>query len=223
MFSLVIPAHNEERRITPVVRGFLEHFSDIEVIVVSNGSTDATDLIVQRIRDPRIRLLSFPKKLGKGGAILRGFRQAKGDIIGFSDADQAVAPADFQRLIAHLRSADAAIGSRRVSGSRIMVRQPFSRRLFSKGFNLLVNLLFPLRIQDTQCGAKVFRREALLGILPSVATIGFAFDVDILWRLKKKGHSIAEVPITWKHESGGSFRLTAMPEMLIALLKVRLS
>ncbi|MBI4149507.1 glycosyltransferase family 2 protein [Candidatus Woesearchaeota archaeon] len=223
MLSLVIPAHNEERRIIPVIRSFLRYFSGIEVIVVDNGSTDATDLMVRRMRDSRVRLLSFPEKLGKGGAILRGFRAAQGDIIGFSDADQAVAPADFQRLIKHTRHADAAIGSRRVAGSTIMVRQPSSRRFFSRGFNILVNLLFHLHIHDTQCGAKVFRREALLHALPLVHTTGFAFDVELLWRLKQKGYSVVEVPVAWRHEPGGSFRLTAMPEMLIALLKIRFS
>ena len=207
----------------PVIRSFLRYFSGIEIIVVDNGSADATGILVHRIRDPRVRLLSFPQKLGKGGAILQGFRAAQGDVIGFSDADQAVAPADFQRLIWHTWHADGVISSRRVTGSRIAVRQPFSRRFFSRGFNLLVNLLFSLHLKDTQCGAKVLRREALLPVLPLVHTTGFAFDIGLLWQLKQKGYSIVEVPVSWRHESGGSFRLTAMPEMLIALLKIRFS
>src|SRR3989338_6373507 len=102
MLSLIIPAYNEEKRIIPVINNFLNEFSDIELIVVSNGSRDNTVNLVKSINNKKIKILDFKEKLGKGGAITEGFKAAKGDIIGFSDADQAVMPYDFKKLIRYL-------------------------------------------------------------------------------------------------------------------------
>lgn len=89
-------------------------------------------------------------------------------------------------------------------------------------FNILVNLLFGLGIRDTQCGAKVFKREVLDLLLPVFKTRGFEFDVELLWRIKNADFKIKEVPITWKHEEGSTFSLKYSSMMFLSLLRIRL-
>ena len=82
--------------------------------------------------------------------------------------------------------------------------------------------MFGLNFKDTQCGAKVFTKEAIKGVLPELKTKGFEFDVELLWKLKKKGYRVTEFPITWKHSEGSTFSLAQSPRMFFSLLKVRL-
>jgi glycosyltransferase involved in cell wall biosynthesis len=171
---------------------------------------------------PQIKLLNFEQKLGKGGAVIEGFKAVEGDRIGFVDADESVAPEDVARMLAALSDADGVIASRRLKNSRILVRQPFKRRLASRVFNIIVRVMFGLNFRDTQCGVKVFRKEAIKDVLPELKTRGFEFDVELLWRLKKSGYQVIEFPITWKHSSGSTFSLANAPGMFFSLLKVRL-
>ena len=223
--SLIIPAYNEEDRIEAVVLKYKSFFQQQEIIVVCNGCVDDTANIVGKLcsKHTPIKLLEFKEKLGKGGAIIEGFKAAKGDIIGFIDADESVEPEDVARMVAALSTVDGIIASRRLKDSRILVRQPLKRRLASRAFNLIVKVMFGLGYNDTQCGAKVFRRQAIKDVLPELVTKKFEFDVELLWRLKRKGYRIVEFPITWKHSEGSTFSLTNAPGMFLSLLKVRLS
>ena len=90
--------------------------------------------------------------------------------------------------------------------SKILIKQPIQRRLASRIFNILVRMLFSLPYEDTQCGAKVFKQEAILNILNDLRTTGFETDVEILWRLRKRGYRIREYPISWKHSERTKFR-----------------
>lgn len=127
---------------------------------------------------------------------------------------------DFEKLIHALNITDCAIASRRVEEARVSTSQPWGRRLSSKVFNILVNLLFNLGIKDTQCGAKVFKKD-ILNVLPEIKTRGFEFDVELLWRIKNAGFKIKEVPVEWKHEAGSAFSLKYSGTMFLNLLKVR--
>jgi glycosyltransferase involved in cell wall biosynthesis len=221
--SLVIPAHNEENRIGQV----LERYGGrgYEIIVVSNGSTDRTPEIVEGFaeKDGNIMLLEYQERLGKGGAIIEGFTKAKGDLVGFVDADESTKPEEFQSLVKKViqRRIDGAIASRWVEGSKILKKQPLKRRVASRTFNLIVRLLFGLPYKDTQCGAKVFRGSALRQVIPELRLKGFEFDVELLWRLKEEGFSIEEIPIIWEHDKGSTFNLLNAPSMLLNLLRVR--
>jgi glycosyltransferase involved in cell wall biosynthesis len=223
--SIVVPAHNEEKRIGQVLKRYGGR--GYEILVVSNGSTDRTPEMVAGFaeQDDKITLLEYPERLGKGGAVLEGFKRASGDFIGFVDADQSTAPEDFQRLVDRLieKGIDGAIASRRVEGSVILKKQPIRRRLASRAFNVLVRLMFGLPHRDTQCGAKVFRRGAVLQVLPEMKLKGFEFDVELLWRLKERGFLVVEVPITWGHDEGSTFALSHAPRMFWNLLKLRLA
>lgn len=225
--SLVIPAYNEEKRISRVIDSystFLDKKYDYELLIVCDGN-DNTALIVRGMMadDPRIRLLEFPTRQGKGGAIIKGFKESHGELVGFVDSDDSVSPLDFDKLIHSLNGADCVIASRRVKGARISAPQPWGRRLSSKVFNVLINRIFNLGIKDTQCGAKVFKKSILEPLLPLMKTRGFEFDVELLWRIKNADFRIKEVPVEWKHEGGSTFSLKYSGIMFLNLLKLRFS
>jgi len=222
--SLVIPAYNEEQRIEAVLLSYANKFPNQEIIVVCDGCVDATPDIVTKLssKHSQIKLLNFRERLGKGGAIIEGLKAAGGDKIGFVDADESVAPDDVEKMLDALLDNDGVIASRKLKTSIILVKQPLKRRLASKAFNMVVRAMFGLNFKDTQCGAKVFRKEAIKTVLPELKTAGFEFDVELLWRFKSKGYRVIEFPITWKHSEGSTFRLSHAPRMFFSLLKVRL-
>jgi glycosyltransferase involved in cell wall biosynthesis len=222
MYSIIIPAYNESDRIKSVLMSYAAELSGQEIIVVFDGQ-DTTPDIVEDVaeRCPDIRLLTFHKRLGKGGAIIEGFKASRGDKIGFVDADESVSPKDLKGMFETLGEVDGVIASRRLPTSKIIVKQPFRRRLASKGFNMLVRTLFGLPFKDTQCGAKVFIRRAICDIIGELETSGFEIDVEILWRLKNKGYRVAEYPITWSHSEGSKFKLSNSFAMFSSLIKMR--
>ena len=123
-----------------------------------------------------------------------------------------------------LSEVDVVIASRGLKKSKILVSPPLKRRIASKIFNIiLVRIIFGLDFKDTQCGAKVFKKEAIKNVLDELNTKGFEFDVELLWKLKKKGYKIIEFPITWKHCDGSSFRLSYALKMFFSLIKARFS
>lgn len=228
--SLIVPAHNEERRIGPMLEAYMPflaaHYgNDVEVIVVVNGSTDDTAGVVgfHASRFPQLRCLVEPRGIGKGGALITGFRQAQGELIGFVDADGATPPEAFQELVDRIGNADMAVASRWSAGATVTPRQPLSRRIASRVFNLLTRFLFGLRLSDTQCGAKLMKRQALIPILDGLGITRWAFDVDLLFQLKRAGRSIIEIPTTWRDVSGSKIQIAAASiEMLAAIIRLRL-
>lgn len=222
MDSIIIPAYNEESRIKSVVLGLSERMPGKEILVVCDG-VDGTRKIVSDIsaEKPNIKVLNFNRRLGKGGAIIEGFRAAIGDRIGFVDADESVSSKDIDYMFNCLGRADGIIASRRLKASKILVPQPIERRLASRIFNIFVKSVFGLPFKDTQCGAKIFKREAIYSILNDLETKGFEIDVEILWRLKNKGYNIIEHPIVWRHSEGSKFSLEQSKNMLISLLNIR--
>jgi glycosyltransferase involved in cell wall biosynthesis len=222
MESIIIPAYNEELRIKSVVLSLSESMPEKEILVVCDGA-DETKSIVKDIsvHKPNIRVINFDVRLGKGGAIVEGFKTARGERIGFVDADESVSPKDIKDMFNLLESSDGIIASRRMKASKILVEQPLKRRVASRIFNIFVRSFFGLPFKDTQCGAKVFKREAIYSILDELETKGFEIDVEILWRLKNKGYNIIEHPIAWKHSEGSKFSLKQSKHMLISLLQIR--
>ena len=221
-YSIIIPAYNEADRIKSVLMRYAAEIPGQEIIVVFDGQ-DNTPYIVEEVAKgcPDIRLLTFRRRLGKGGAIIEGFKAARGGRIGFVDADDSVSPKDLKAMFETLREVDGVIASRRLVTSKIMVKQPFKRRLAGRGFNMLVRTLFGLPFKDTQCGAKVFTRSAISDIIDELETRGFEIDVEILWRLKNKGHRVVEYPITWSHSEGSKFKLSNSYAMFSSLIKIR--
>jgi len=228
--SIVIPAHNEEKRIGPMLEAYLPFFSDrygdnVEFLVVINGSTDKTDEVVAAYasRFPCVKGIVEPERIGKGGAVMMGFRRAQGDFIGFVDADGATPPEAFQDLVDNIGEAGGIIASRWAKGSQVSPPQPLDRRVASRVFNSLTRMLFGLRLTDTQCGAKLMRREAVESILAHLGITQWAFDVDLLFQLRRAGFKIKEIPTIWHDVEGSKIQVgQASAEMILALTRLRL-
>jgi len=220
--TLVIPAYNEEKRI----QSLLKDLSDFrgEIIFVCDG-TDATPAIIAAFAADHpslsIRCLTFSARLGKGGGVVAGLEETSTRYVGYMDADGSTSLSEMERLFDRLADVDGAIGSRWLPGSVMTVRQGLRRRAESRLFNLAVRLLFGLDYRDTQCGAKVFRREALEAVLPSIRSTGFEFDVELLWRLAQSGCRVEEVPITWENRDESKVGTADAKEMLSGMIRLR--
>jgi dolichol-phosphate mannosyltransferase len=220
--TVVIPAYNEEGRILPLLAD-LEPFQ-WTVIVVFDGTDRTAELVGTFAADhPGMALtcLRFDHRLGKGGGVLAGIRAAETPYVGFLDADGSTAPDQMALLFDQLARVDGAIGSRWVLGSVLSVAQGPLRRFQSRVFNLLIRLLFHLNYQDTQCGAKVFRRSVLAGVLPQMVSTGFEFDVELLWRLSRGGFQVIEVPIVWADHGGSKVGGSDALHMAESLVRLR--
>jgi glycosyltransferase involved in cell wall biosynthesis len=212
---LLIPAYNEEQRIEPVLRDYAQFFRQqysgkFQMVVVLNGCVDDTLGVVERVAAeyPEIRALNFPAPIGKGGALIEGLKLAPTtDLIGYVDADGATAPPAFLDLVEQCTEADCVIGSRWLPGSILHQTQSRQRRVFSRVFHLLVQVLFHMNIVDTQCGAKVMRREAVESIHSALRIADVAFDINLLYALKRHGFRVREVPTEWTDKLGSKIKL----------------
>lgn len=228
--SIIVPAHNEEHRLAKMLDEYLPFFAqscgnDFEMLVVINGSYDKTEIIAKKhaVKYPQVRCIVEPKQIGKGGAIMIGFRQALGNLIGFVDADGSTPPTAFFDLADKIGQADAIIASRWLKNAKISPRQPWSRRMASRLFNLMVHLLFGLHFSDTQCGAKLIKSHAVRQILPNLGITRWAFDVDLLFQLHRAGYKIMEIPTIWHDVAGSRLKIVrASMEMFAALVRLRL-
>ncbi|MDD5086273.1 MAG: glycosyltransferase [Candidatus Nanoarchaeia archaeon] len=229
MNTIVIPAHNEEKRIRKTLEIYGEFFKkkNFEILIVLNGCKDKTLDVVKKSEKKYkiIRHIEF-KQAGKGFAIVEGFKNAikrKSNLIGFVDADLATPPVAFFDLVKDIGESDGIIASRWMKKSIVKTKQSILRRITSRSFNFLVRSLLGLKFSDTQCGAKLFKAEALKEVVESIGTTKWAFDVDLLYRLKRKGYKIKEIPTTWEEPGKSHLSLLKIPfQMFSAILRLRL-
>jgi len=228
---LLIPAYNEAERIQPVLRDYAQYFRDhytgkFQVVVVLNGCVDDTLAVVEGVAAeyPEIRALNFPAPIGKGGALIEGLKLAPTtDLIGYVDADGATAPAAFLDLVNHCTDVDCAIGSRWLPESVLHQAQSRRRRVFSRIFHGVVQLFFHMNIVDTQCGAKVMRSAAVERIHSALRIADVAFDINLLYALKRHGFSIREVPTEWTDKIGSKIKLNrGALGILLSVVRLRL-
>jgi dolichyl-phosphate beta-glucosyltransferase len=227
--SLVVPAYNEEARLAetlPQMWDFLHrHFPGFELIVVDDGSRDATGRVVEDFaRDHGgVKLISYQPNRGKGHAVRAGVLKARGDLVLFSDADLATPLEEVENLLAPLGSgSDIAIASRAAKGARRVVRQPWYRELAGRCFNLMVQLMAVPGIKDTQCGFKLFPRPVAHDVFARYEEDGFSFDIEVLHIALRLGYQVAEVPVRWMHREGSKVKMSRdVPRMFLALLRIR--
>lgn len=222
MLSVVIPAHNEAYHIRGLLEAF-SVFSGLELIVAEDASTDGTQNIVQEYaaRNNDVVLSSCDTITGKGAAVKRGLKLAKGDVLGFIDGDGSIHPKELMRVAATIDDgADLAVGSRDLRNSVIVRPQPLSRRVSGSIYSLLARALLDTHIKDFQCGCKVFRRDVWNSL--TITCDGFAFDTELIAKAHEKGFVIIEVPITWSNQSNSKVRISrdVLP-MLKCILKTR--
>ncbi|MBD3271211.1 MAG: glycosyltransferase [Elusimicrobia bacterium] len=234
--SIIIPAYNEADRLTPTLNDITVYLSlldsDSEIILVNDGSQDATEQVIRKYMNNLDDMLRFKtqiiyiplkQNLGKGAALKRGLTEAQGEYVLYTDADNSTSIRELQKLIPFMNNNfDIVIGSRSIAGSNIVQRQNLLRQSMGKIFNFLVRMFVMKDFIDTQCGFKLFRLAALKKILPHTKITGFAFDVELLYLAKKSKFKIIEVPITWNnHPKSHVHLLSSSLRMLKDLMKIK--
>ena len=230
---ILIPAFNEEARIEPVLRDYARYFQEhyhgkFQIVVILNGCTDNTLGVVQMVAAefPAVRADEFKQPIGKGGALIEGLKLApQGDLIGYVDADGATPPKSLLDLTRRIGDADCVVGSRWLRDSVMHQEQTTLRKFFSRVFHTIVEVLFLMRIKDTQCPCKLMRREVVEKIHPTLLIADLAFDVNLLVSVKRAGFKILEVPIEWTDKVGSKvtsslFRTSLT--MFLSVVRIRL-
>jgi glycosyltransferase involved in cell wall biosynthesis len=225
---LLIPAYNEEQRIEPVLRDYAQYFRQnyqgkFQLVVVLNGCKDNTLVVVQRVAADfsTVNVLDFPEPIGKGGALIEGLKLAPmADLIGYVDADGATAPKAFHDLVRQLDGVDCVIGSRWLPGAILHQSQTRLRRFTSRVFHAIVQALLCMNIKDTQCPAKVMHRAAVEKIHSSLRIADLAFDVNLLYCLKREQFVVREVPTEWTDKIGSKVTQRLLRSSLVMFLSV---
>lgn len=226
--SIIIPAYNEEKRIIPQINSYYKFFNkklknNFEIIVVPNNCKDKTQEVVKKFANKKKNIIVFniPHYSGKGGAVIQGFKLAKGDLVGFVDADESIIPIEFNKLLENINGYEGIIASRQIKGAIISPKRAFRKELGSFLFNRFTNLLFNLGFKDTQCGAKLFKKNVSNMIIKELTQKDWMFDVDLLYLCKKHRFKIKEYPIFWKDSEGSKLNFKSEIKSIINLLKYR--
>ncbi len=226
----MIPAYNEERRLPATLAAldsFLEResFSFLEILIVNDGSRDGTGALVEAYArtHPRYRLLDNPGNRGKGYSVRHGMLEARGEWVLFSDADLSAPIEEWTKLAAAAGREEAAvaIGSRALDRSLVGVHQPAFREYMGRFFNLVMRLATGLRFADTQCGFKLYRRDAAREIFRRQSLDGFSFDVEDLMIAKLLGYKVVEVPVRWNDVQGTKVSMLHGAKSFGDLVRVR--
>ena len=211
---LVLPTYNEAENVEAVVTAALEHLpASRRVLVVDDGSPDGTGDIADRLaaRDEDVEVLHRAAKEGLGPAYVAGFRRALeggAQLVGQMDADLSHDPADLPRLFEAAERADVVIGSRYVDGGGVADWGPV-RRAISRGGSAYARAVLGLGVRDLTGGFKVIRRDVLEAIdLGSIASLGYAFQVEVTYRAIEAGFRVVEVPITFRDRRVGESKMT---------------
>lgn len=222
--SLIIPAYNEENRIGP----FLDHLkenlsSEWEIIVVCDGNDSTAE--IARASGNRFNVLEFNKRLGKGGAVIEGFKAAHGKIVGYVDADGAISFTEISKVFDSVgETTQVSVGSRWVKGSRLLKSQPMLRVILGRLYHYMSFALLGIKVKDTQCGIKAFEANTVREVMDSVTLKNLSFDTAIIYHCIRAGAKIAEVPIVWNDVDGSKvnpFKTAFI--MFLSLLGIRLA
>jgi glycosyltransferase involved in cell wall biosynthesis len=227
--SVIIPAHNEARRLPPTIAAILDFLHaqpySSEVVVVENGSRDDTFALAQAMarQEPTLRVLR-EKERGKGLAVRRGMLEAWGEYRLFCDADLSVPVSEINRFLPPLLTDfDVAIASREMPGS-VRIAEPAWRHLVGRAFNALIRLMVLPGFQDTQCGFKCFRAGPAQEIFLRQRLSGMAFDAEVIYIALRRGCRIKEVPTPWRFNPDSRVRLVRDSiEMGCDLARIRMN
>lgn len=242
--SIVVPAYNEESRITKMFDEMLQFLStwakekgiDFEIIIVDDKSTDNTVAVVQsrmNLSDGNaVHLLQLGANRGKGGAIKAGIEFTRGRYILMADADGATRADELGNLYAAVKSDEKvlslfnmsmgmgmAIGSRAHLAKNSIATRPLMRTVLMKGFHILVAFLCSKKVQDTQCGFKLFTRATAEILFRTLHIEGWAFDVELIYVAESLGVSIKEIDVSWT-EVEGSKLITSKFDVLFTSLRM---
>jgi glycosyltransferase involved in cell wall biosynthesis len=220
--SLVLPAYNEAENIeamvaeaVPALEASVRDANSIsgdastdkvaadglwEIIVVDDGSADDTAAITRRLMEtiPQLRLVQHPINQGFGAAVFSGFTSAEKDWIFYTDADRQFVMSELDQFVPLMDQADL------IAGYRAPRRDPFMRVVYGKGWSMLCTLLFGYTVRDVDCAFKLFRREIIEELAPSIASRGATFSIEWLVRAKRAGYRFVELPVSHRPRVAGS-------------------
>lgn len=229
--SVVIPCYNEEsaiqKNLIKVYNYLKKHFESFEIIVVDDGSTDRTLEEIGTIKgELGLRVISNGVNEGKGKVVKQGILESSCELVMFLDADLGIPVEELGKFMAELGNGyDVVIASRFIPGLRIVRPVLWHRRFMEKIFRFLrLIILNDWNIKDTQCGFKVFRREAAMKIFPHLIVKRFAFDAEVIFLASKFGYKIKELPISLQNPPESHIRLVRDPlNMIWDLFRIRMN
>jgi dolichyl-phosphate beta-glucosyltransferase len=208
MLSVVIPCYNEQARLPATldaIKAYMAaHAVDYELVLADDGSSDGTQEVIKRAMNgaANVHMVALPHNRGKGRALAEGVAVTRGEKVLLTDADLSTPIDELPKLEARLDAgAGVAIASRALKGSQVVISQPVYRVLMGKTFNLIVQALLLPGLWDTQCGFKLFRGDLARSIFAELKIDGFGYDPEALYRAKRRGEKIAEVPVVWRHSA----------------------
>jgi len=220
--SFVIPAYNEEDSIEATLATLDEVVKNkklqYEIVMVDDGSKDKTlpKAIMYASRNGHVKVLSYPKNMGKGHALAAGFMQTTGDVLVFADSDMEINLDLIPSYVKALQHGDIVIATKWHPDS--VVTMPLARKILSHGFRVLVRILTGAKLKDTQVGLKVMKKSAFLNIFPRLAVKRYAFDVELLAVANLYGLKIVEMPTHLR--MNGSIPLKEILRMFVDLLGI---
>lgn len=224
--SIIVPVYNEEKRlekgISEIIRFINVQKFQTELLVVNDGSTDRTLKLLKRVEHPSFKLISYNKNQGKGFAIRRGMKEARGDYRLFMDIDLSTPVNEFDEFLPYLNKFDVIIGSRKTKGSEVLVHQSALREQLGSVFTWLSATFLGVSVSDFTCGFKCFSKKAALEIFSLQDLKGWGFDSEIMFLAQKKGFFIKEIPVTWSNDS--QTRVVLLKDIfssLLDLIKIR--
>lgn len=225
--SVIIPAYNEAKRLPITLIDIDKHLKkadfSYEIIIVNDGSKDATAEIVERFSHliKNLKLIN-QENTGKGGAVKKGILEAKGKIRLFMDADNSTSIDQFDKMIPYFNEGyGVVIASRDIEGSQLIPPQPWHKRIAGNMGNIFIQILLLPGMLDTQCGFKAFTEEAAEKIFSLIKINRWGFDVEVLALAKKIGYKIKEVPVIWINNPFSNVKISAYLQVLWEVVKIR--
>lgn len=228
MISIIIPAYNEEKRISATLDNILNYLKkrkmSNEIIVVVDKSKDKTLEIVQKYSNDNknIRYIFNPKKSGKGYAVKKGILASKGNLILFTDADNSTPITELDSFLTKIQKSDIVIGSRTHRDS-VAKKKLISRIILSNIGNIILRLFLIKKIKDTQCGFKLFERDVAINLFSLSRINGFGFDFEILFLAQKKRYKIIECPVNWTYSLDTKVTWQSHFKTLSELFEIRIN
>lgn len=203
--SILMPMYNEAgvRENVDIVEDQMKKDKiPYEIILIDDGSTNDCLEEAKQTTSKKVKIVSYKKNMGKGHALVQGFKQATGSHIAFLDSDLELHPKILKQFIPYLKEHDIVVGSKRHPESKL--HYPLSRKLLSRLTQLAVRVLFDLKVRDTQVGIKLFKRQVLDDLHEKLLVKKYAFDLELLVNANKRGYKIIERPVelNFKFSSG---------------------
>ncbi len=207
--SVLLPAYNLGRNIHSNLKETCSAIEKVhpnyELVLIDDGSIDDTVSQARKLRSDRVKIVHYPRNQGKGNALKQGFKHSIGDLVCFIDSDLDIHPKQLGTFLSHMRDTDAdvVIGSKRHPDS--LVKYPFHRKALSSAYSLLNSVLFDLNVSDTQVGFKLMKRHVLEQVMHKLIVKRYAFDLELLANIKKKGFRIVEAPVVLDYQGVTSY------------------